>query len=233
MLCRHPSDYSSGLKVVVGLGGKEHRQYAHELAERGFVTIAPAYPQLANYQPDLATLGYASGTMKAIHDNRRALDLLDSLPFVRPGRYAAIGHSLGGHNAVFTAVFDERVQAVVSSCGLDRWRDYKGGDIRGWTSSRYMPRLLAWRERLAELPVDFPELIAALAPRPVFISAPVHDDNFRADSVDRIAASARPVFALLGAGDKLLVEHPDTAHDFPDATREKAYALITRALAAE
>jgi len=56
--------------------------------------LAPAYPLLAGYQPDLKGLGYQSGTMKAVWDNVRGLDLLDALPFVRPGRYAAVGHSL-------------------------------------------------------------------------------------------------------------------------------------------
>jgi pimeloyl-ACP methyl ester carboxylesterase len=233
VLCLHPTDDRVGNGVVVGLGGKENRQYAVELAERGFVTIAPSYPLLAKYQPDLAALGYASGTMKAIQDNRRALDLLDALPFVRPGSYAAIGHSLGGHNAVYTALFDERIKVVVSSCGLDSYRDYKGGDIRGWTSFRYMPRLLKWRDRLAELPVDFPEMIAALAPRRVFISAPVNDDNFRAASVDRVVGDARPVFGLYGVADRLIVEHPEGGHDFPDAMREKAYRLIEETLAKE
>jgi hypothetical protein len=230
VLCLHPTDNSIGHKVVVGLGGKEHRQYAVELAERGFVAMAPPYPQLADYQPGLGGLGYVSGTMKAIHDNRRALDVLDSVPFVRRGKYAAIGHSLGGHNSVYTALFDERVQVVVSSCGLDSFRDYKGGDIRGWTSTRYMPRLLAFRERLRDVPVDFGEMIAALAPRTVFISAPLNDDNFSATSVDRLVATARPVFDMLGAGDRLMVEHPNATHDFPDAMREKAYKIIAEGL---
>jgi putative membrane-bound dehydrogenase-like protein len=230
VLCLHPTDDTIGHKVVVGLGGKANRAYAAELAERGFVTISPSYPLLANYQPDLTALGYVSGTMKAIHDNRRALDLLDSLPFVRTGKYGAIGHSLGGHNAVFTAVFDERLEVIVSSCGLDSFRDYKGGDIRGWTSVRYMPRLLAWRDRLSEVPFDFGELIACLAPRTVFLSAPLHDDNFRTDSVDYVAASASPIFELLDDARCLIVEHPDAAHDFPDAMREKAYELLAEKL---
>jgi pimeloyl-ACP methyl ester carboxylesterase len=220
VLCLHPTENQLGHKVVVGLGGESYAgraNYAVELTERGFVTIAPAYPLLANYQPDLAALGYVSGTMKAIHDNRRALDLLDWLPFVKAGRYAAIGHSLGGHNAVFTAVFDERLRVVVSSCGLDSFRDYKGGDIRGWASKYYMPRLLAYRDRPAEVPFDFPALIAALGSRTVFLSAPLHDDNF-------IATFARPEFERRGG--RLVVEHPDAPHDFPDATREQAYRLI-------
>jgi len=230
ILCLHPTDNTIGCKVVVGLGGKEHRQYAVELAERGFVTLAPAYPQLADYQPDLPGLGYVSGTMKAIWDNMRGLDLLDSLPFVQRGHYAAIGHSLGGHNSVYTAVFDERIKAVVSSCGLDSFADYKGGDITGWTSTRYMPRLAAFKGRSSETPFDFDVLLAALAPRPVMISAPLHDANFLAASVDRITTAARAVYALHGAPDSLVVEHPDSEHDFPDAVREKAYAFLTKAL---
>ncbi|MEZ6117937.1 MAG: prolyl oligopeptidase family serine peptidase [Pirellulaceae bacterium] len=230
VLCLHPTDNVVGHQVVVGLGGKPNRQYAAELAERGFVTIAPAYPLLANYQPDWRKLGYASGTMKAVWDNVRALDVLESLPFVQPGKFGAIGHSLGGHNAVYSAVFDQRIQVIVSSCGLDSYTDYMNGDITGWTSDRYMPKLLAYRNRVDQIPFDFHEMIAALAPRPVLISAPLGDTNFQWQSVDRIAEAARPIFELSGATSKLLVVHPDCDHDFPDNVRKQAYAFIDKAL---
>jgi dienelactone hydrolase len=232
ILCLHPTDMENGNKVVVGLAGKEHRQYAAELANRGFVTLSPCYPYMGGYQPDLIRLGYVSGTMKAIWDNMRGLDVLDSFPFVQRGNYAAIGHSLGGHNAVFTSVFDERIKAVVSSCGLDSFADYKGGNITGWTSQTYMPRLSAYRGRANETPFDFDELLAALAPRPVMISAPLRDANFRAASVDRITAAARAIYTLLGAPESLVVEHPDSEHDFIDAAREKAYAFLKTSLRA-
>ena len=82
VLCLHPTDNRNGHKVVVGLAGREGRQYAAELAERGYVTLAPAYPHLAQYWPNLSELGYVSGTMKAIWDNSRALDLLSTLRYV-------------------------------------------------------------------------------------------------------------------------------------------------------
>lgn len=230
VLCLHPTDNNIGHKVVVGLGGRENRQYASELAERGYVTLAPSYPLLANYQPDLKALGYQSGTMKAIRDNMRGLDLLESLPYVRKGVFGAIGHSLGGHNSVYTAVFDARVKVVVSSCGLDSYVDYMDGKIKGWTSERYMPRLLAYADRLTAIPFDFHEMIGALAPRVCFISAPLKDDNFRWQSVDRIAAAAGQVYQLHGKPENLMVEHPDCPHDFPDDMRRMAYALFDRHL---
>lgn len=231
VLCLHPTENVIGHKVVVGLGGKPNRQYAVELAERGFVTLAPSYPLLANYQPDLKALGQPSGTIKAVWDNMRGLDYLESLPFVDAARgFGAIGHSLGGHNSVFTAVFDVRITVVVSSCGLDSVLDYKDGNLQGWVQERYMLRMANYLGRPQEVPFDQYELIALLAPRRVFLSAPLHDSNFKHDSVARIVQCARPVFALHGAEEKLSVVHPDCDHDFPDASREEAYRLITAEL---
>ena len=42
------------------------------------------------------------------------------------------GHSLGGHNSVYTAVLDDRIKVVVSSCGLDSFLDYYNGDEKNW-----------------------------------------------------------------------------------------------------
>ena len=217
-----------GNKVVVGLGDSPDDAYGVALAKRGFVVLAPAYPLLADYNPDLKQLGYQSGTMKAIWDNVRGLDLLASLPFVRTNGFGAIGHSLGGHNSVYTAVFDERIKVVVTSCGLDSYRDYMDGNIKGWTSTRYMPKLLEYR--LAEIPFDFHEMIGALAPRACFISAPYGDTNFKWRSVDAIAASARKVFELYGVPERLKVKHPECGHRFPPEIREEAYDFIEHVL---
>lgn len=236
-LCLHGTNDKIGHgSVIQGIGTTPNRHYASELADRGFVTIAPSYPRLANYQPDIFQLGYAGGTMKSIWDNIRALDLLDALPAARPGAYGAIGHSLGGHNAIYTAVFEPRLKAVVTSCGFDSFRDYFGGDEKfwergkGWCQDLYMPRLAAYRGRLGELPFDFDDLLAALAPRPIFVNAPLRDSNFKWRSVDRLVATARETYALLGAPDAITVEHPDSPHDFPSDVRRRAYAFLEKTL---
>jgi dienelactone hydrolase len=216
--------HALGHKVVVGLGNSPNDQYGAELAARGYVCLAPAYPLLANYQPDWRKLGYESGTMKAIWDNMRGLDFLASLPFVKPGQFGAIGHSLGGHNAIYTAAFDERITVIVSSCGFDSYRDYKDGNITGWTSDRYMPKLKQYAPDA--YPFDFHEILATLAPRRVFVNAPIGDTNFKWQSVDAVAASARPVFQLHRVPQNLRIEHPDCGHEFPKAMREKAYEWI-------
>ena len=237
VLCLHPTDNRVGHKVVLGLGGRAGRAYAAELAGRGYVTLSPSYPHLANYWPNLGALGYASGTMKAIWDNVRGLDLLASLPYVDDSRgFGAIGHSLGGHNAVYTAVFETRITVLASSCGFDSYLDYTGGAERnwffgkGWCQIRYMPRLSNYRGRLERIPFDFHELLGALAPRPFFVNAPKRDGNFRWKSVDACASAARPVYSLLGGEGRLIVKHPDSGHDFPEKLREEAYGVIDSVL---
>jgi dienelactone hydrolase len=224
--------HSAGQKVVVGLGNSTNDEYGVELVKRGFVVLAPPYTMLANYWPDLKALGYRSGTMKSIWDNMRGLDYLSTLPYVKTNAFGAIGHSLGGHNSVFTAVFDERLKVVVSSCGLDAFADYYGGDPQvwkpecGWCQVRYMPALTNYAGHLADIPFDFPELIGALAPRICFISAPLGDTNFKWRSVDDVANAASQVYHLYGVPENLQVAHPDCAHMFPLEMRERAYRLL-------
>ncbi len=236
VLVLHPTDLAHGHRSSVEQVNQKYRAYARELVERGFVVLAPSYPLMANYQPDLKALGYQSGTMLAIHNNRRGLDLLDSLPFVKRGKYGVLGHSLGGHNAIYTAVFDDRIQVVVSSCGFDSFLEYYGGNPenwqrgRGWCQDRYMPKLADYRGRLEDIPFDFYELLGALAPRHVFINAPLADKNFQCKSVQEIVGAAKSIYRLHGAEARLEVEHPACEHDFPYEQRERAYRLLESVL---
>ena len=94
-----------------------------------------------------------------------------------------------------------------------------------------MPRL---RERygldLHKVPFDFPELIAALAPRAFFTNSPLHDANFEVEGVRVCLDAARPVYSLLGKSDHLMAVYPDAEHSFPASARESAYAFLDRFL---
>jgi len=138
----------------------------------------------------------------------------------------AIGHSLGGHNVIYTAAMEPRVAVVVTSCTFDAYIHDMGGNLSGWIQDRYLPRFEAYRGRPAGIPFDFHELIASLAPRAVFASAPKGDSNFRWQSVQAIETAVRPVYALWRAEERLQVRHPDGAHRFPPAMREEAYAFV-------
>jgi len=201
------------------------------LAERGYVTLAPDYPNFGDYQLDVYKAGYASATMKGIWNHARAVDLLESLPQVDRNRIGVIGHSLGGHNALFVAAFDPRLKAVVTSCGFNSFFAYAGGNLAGWSHAGYMPRVATiYGNEPGRMPFDFTEVLAAVAPRPVFINAPLRDDNFPVSGVRDCVIAAEPVYRLLGAADNLAAQYPDTGHEFPLQVRQSAYEWLSRAL---
>jgi len=171
-------------------------------------------------------------TMKGISNHTRAVDLLQSLPEVNRDQIGVIGHSLGGHNSIFVAVFDKRIKAIVTSCGFTSFEKYKGGDLSGWSHKGYMPRITeVYHKNPAEMPFDFTEVLASLAPRPVFINAPVGDDNFDVSGVKDCVAAALPVYRkIYKVGGNLQVVYPPGGHDFPTPVREAAYKFLERAL---
>ena len=231
VLCLHQTT-GIGKNEPAGLGGHPNLHYALELAQHGFVTLAPDYPSFGEYPYTFPPEhGYISGSMKAISDNMRAIDVLQALEQVDPQRIGCIGHSLGGHNTMFTAVFDTRIKALVSSCGFTRFHKYYEGKLAGWTSPRYMPRIASeFHNNPDEVPFDFPEIVAAFAPRPFLACSPLHDDNFEVSGVRDTMAAAQPIYQLFQAEKSLRAESPDCAHDFPPATREVAYKFLEEAL---
>jgi len=219
-----------GKGIVDGKGERPNRAYARELAERGHVVIAPDYPSFGDYKDhDFAADRHESGTMKGIWNHMRCVDLLLSRPEVDPEKIAAIGHSLGGHNAIFLGVFDRRVKGVVSSCGWTPFHDYYGGDVKGWTSDRYLPAI---RDRYAldpdKIPFDFHELVAALAPAAFFSNSPLRDSNFDWRGVEKAAPGVRRIYELHGVPEKLRIAYPDDEHDFPTNEREESYRFLEK-----
>jgi dienelactone hydrolase len=239
VLCLHQTT-PIGKDEPVGLGPKKDLAYARELVERGFVTLAPDYWDFGDYRARKGYSplehGYQSGTMKGIWNHIRSVDFLKSLPEVDGNRIGVIGHSLGGHNALFLAAFDPRIKAAVSSCGFNQFSSYAasptgGGSIKGWAQDRYMPRIASrYGNDPKRLPFDWPEVLAVIAPRAVFVNAPLHDDNFVISGVKPCLEAARSVYRWMEAEDRLAAIHPDAAHSFPEEARQAAYRFLEKSL---
>lgn len=238
MLCLHQT-VDCGKDEPAGLGKNTELRCGQELAERGYVALCPDYWTFGDYRAstyDPYQHGYRSGTMKGIWTHMRCVDLLQSLPQVQADRVGCIGHSLGGHNALFLAAFDERIKAVVSSCGFSSFASYAGskyggGDLRNWAQKRYMPRIAeVYGNDPARMPFDWPEVLMAIAPRAVFVSAPVRDENFLIEGVKKCIGEAQPVFRLMSADGSLRSIHPQGGHSFPKEARDSAYGFLDQQL---
>jgi dienelactone hydrolase len=240
MLVLHGTD-ALGKRGVAGESVKPNRACAKELAGRGYVVIAPDYPSFGDLKDyDFEKDRYQSGTMKAIFDHMRCVDLLQSRMDVDAERIGVIGHSLGGHNSMFVAAFDKRLKVIVSSCGWTLLSYYNAGDevskkfggkLGPWAQNRYMPLIRdKFNLDLQQMPFDFDEVIAALAPRPFFSNSPLNDANFNINGVKNGIANAQSVYHLFKADDNLQVRYPVAEHDFPPAERLAAYQFIDKAL---
>jgi hypothetical protein len=221
MICLHQTS-RFGKDEPAGIAGLANLHYARELAERGFVALAPDYCRFGEYKIDPYAMGYVSATMKGIWDHSRGVDLLESMPQVRRGHIGAIGHSLGGHNSLFVAAFEPRIKAVVTSCGFTSFAKYMGGNLKGWSHAGYMPRIASEYGAVASrMPFEFSGVLRLILPRHIFVYAPLEDSNFEHTGVVDAIRDA-------GGSNRVVLRQPHGTHDFPREFRSESYGYLER-----
>jgi hypothetical protein len=95
-----------------------------------------------------------------------------------------------------------------------------------------MPRIQSvYQSDPKQMPFDFPEVLAAIAPRAVFVNAPLRDANFAVVGVKKCQVAVEPVYRLQGKPQGITFVYPDAEHDFPDEVRQQAYAWLEKQLA--
>jgi len=77
----------------------------------------------------------------------------------------------------------------------------------------------------SQIPFDLDEALAAIAPRGVFIVAPLDDADYSADGVKQAVASASAVFKLRGVDQKLRAVYPEKS-PAADVQRTDAYQWL-------
>jgi dienelactone hydrolase len=238
MLALHPT-HPTGKDRAMGDSGDTGRQYAHELAQRGYVVIVPDYWPMGHYRAkkyDPHQRGYATGSLKGVWNHMRAIDALETLPEVDPGRIGSIGHSLGGYNTVFLGALEPRIKVMVSSAGYNSFADYAasaygGGDLAKWSLDKHLRRIRTiYNNDASQAPCDFSEMLAVIAPRPLLTIAPKQDEIFVLPGVTKCLDAARPIYELLEARGNFQARFPDGGHDFAAEERQAAYAFLDRFL---
>jgi hypothetical protein len=79
------------------------------------------------------------------------------------------------------------------------------------------------------MPFDFPDILVALAPRPLLINAPLGDTNFEVSGVRDCVDAAAPIYEkVFRAKERLVAVFPEAGHEFPVQIRASAYEFLDR-----
>jgi dienelactone hydrolase len=216
--------------------------YAKELAERGFVVLAPDAIAFGERQAAHRNTKYRSAEQffgaqphgsvmgKMAFDTSRAIDFLQQLPELNAKRIGCVGHSHGAYGTLFSMVADPRIDAGIMSCGISLLRDDPNPE-RWWRRTSLIPRLGYYESDKAKSPIDFHIWLALCAPRPVMVIGGKQDTIFpNQAALPKRLEEVRKVYRLLGKADGLEEFIFDGPHSFHATARERGYAMLEKAL---
>jgi hypothetical protein len=137
----------------------------------------------------------------------RLLDVAERIDGVDPGHAIVLGHSRLGKAALWAAAQDRRFTVAVSNdsgcAGASLFRHPGGEDIAAITRvfpDWFVPSFAGYAGREADLPVDQHQLLAAIAPRRVFVAS-ARGDHWADPVGEELAVlAATPAFPRAGIG---------------------------------
>jgi pimeloyl-ACP methyl ester carboxylesterase len=168
---------------------------------------------------------------KMVQDARHAIDAVLHSPDVDPSRIYLYGFAMGGMTGILTAALDERVAGLVTVAGFTPMRtdtaDKRTSGVRrlshfyGW-----IPRLGAFVGNEDRIPVDFDEVLAAVAPRPVLVIAPTLDRYATLADIEAAVQNARNAYEVVGAKDGIELQMPEDENRLTDPMQANAISWL-------
>lgn len=155
-----------------------------------------------------------------VHDARRGIDLLASLPEVDPTRIGITGSSGGGTLCTLMMALEPRLAAAAPGTFVTS----RGHYLWSGQSQDAEQILLGGTER----GVDHDDLLAVMAPRPVAVLAAEYDFFPHEGAVESVAR-ARRIFDLLGAPAGLRLVTSACTHQYSDELAVAAVAFFAEA----
>jgi dienelactone hydrolase len=142
-----------------------------------------------------------------VSDVLTCVDYLHTCPEVDTERIAVGGFSLGGITTFYSFVVDDRISAAFTFCGgVGSIRHLiREGNTRFHSVYYYVPDIVS--ENL-----DHPQLVSAIAPRPLFVYGTTEDAGMPVSGVKAFETEATKAYESLDAKNKLRIVVEDGQH---------------------
>jgi dienelactone hydrolase len=164
---------------------------------------------------------------RMVEDAHSAVTALQKDELVDPNQIYLFGYSIGGTVAVYEAALDQRVKGLVSIAGFTPMRtdtaDHGDGGVARYATERdLIPKLGFFIGHESQIPYDYQDLLAMIAPRSVLVVQPLLDRDATPDEVAGAIRQARQVYALYGAQDKIAIQEPWDYNRLPNNVQNDA-----------
>lgn len=160
---------------------------------------------------------------KMVTDTRAAIDALRDLKFIDDDKIFLSGYALGGTVSLFTAALDERVAGTAVSSAFTPLRNATE-NVAGVKAYSHihglLPRLGFFIGNENKIPVDFPEIIASIAPQPLMVISPELDRHADFENVTRSMREVESVYRLFKASKSLQFKTPHEFNSFTSTQQE-------------
>lgn len=148
---------------------------------------------------------------KMVRDVAYCVDALEGLDFIDGEKIFVLGNTIGGNVALMSSALDKRIAGAAVLSAFTPWRtsDVQYESIRVQSHAHgLMPRLGLFAQKAQDVPVDYPEIISAIAPRPLMVIAPSLDRHADTQAVRKTMESVESIYDLYGQRANLRFETP-------------------------
>ena len=151
---------------------------------------------------------------KNVWDNMRAIDVLQTLPYVDPERIGGCGLSMGSGMTFYTMICEPRLKVGVAVCSMYTLQVLYGQPL--------LHCFMNWIPRMVDKGLEMYDVFPLIAPRPLMLVNPTQSREDPLPETRELYEKSKWAWLEAGRADAFHLEVFEGTHEFPAPMRMKA-----------